>query len=337
MALMPQPAFRHATPPSRAPFPARRCALAGLAVCLAVASGCTEDPLGTGTTPTQVAGQAPNTPAQNQPATPPPQVIASPRVIDPTQVATPVPPSPRPTASVAMPDASASPGASPSASASVSPSPGASASPDADAFEMTGVATDLAISGPGYFVLATKPEPTVLEDLFFTRDGHFKVVKETVPTGSVPLARLKHADHGTFYVVGYAHAGAGTGAPDETSGLSEAVLATTWYGAPARAAALGLDADRNPDATTKLSFDATGALRVADAAPRGADGNPMQAYVGLAQFTRPQDLTAVPNMPGFWRYNANAGSLYLGVAFTGTSRPVGTANLILTGTLEGGN
>ncbi|MFN3432501.1 MAG: hypothetical protein ACK46X_21455 [Candidatus Sericytochromatia bacterium] len=195
----------------------------------------------------------------------------------------------------------------------------------------------MAISGPGYFVLATKPEPTALEDLFFTRDGHFKVVKDTSTANGVPMARLRHADHDTFYVVGYAHAGAGTGAPDETSGISEAVLATTWYGAATRAAALSLDADRNPDATTKLSFDATGALRVAGLAPRGADGNPMQAYVGLAQFERPDDLVTVPGFSGFLRYSPNAGRLFLGVAFTGTARPVGTANLIRTGTLEGGN
>ncbi|MNS23991.1 flagellar hook protein FlgE [compost metagenome] len=306
-------------------------------MCLAAMSGCTDDPLGTGTTSTQVAGQAPNSPAQNHPATPPPQVIASPRVIDPTQVATPVPPSPKVTASPAMPGASASPGASPSASASVSPSPGASASPNADTFEKTGVATDLAISGPGYFVLSTLTEPMVLENLHFTRNGHFKVEKDPASAGGVPMARLKHADYDSFYVIGYSHGGTGTSAPVEQAGLSEAVLTTTWDNQPVKTAALILDADRNPEATTKLSFDATGALRIAGSAPRGVDGTLMQAYVAIAQFQVPDNLVPVAGADGLLRYNATVAQMHLGVALTGTSRPVGNANLILTGTLEGGN
>ena len=71
--------------------------------------------------------------------------------------------------------------------------------------------------------------------------------------------------------------------------------------------------------------------------PRGADGNPMQAYLAIAQFQHPSGLVAVTGADGLLRFNATVAQVHLGVAVTGLSRPVGTANLILTGTLEGGN
>lgn len=301
-----------------------------LAALTLVVAACTEEgPLGG--TPTQVAGSAPGTLAQNQPATPPPQAIASPKPNAPNQVATPTPlhlaspppPSPSP---VPLPGASTTastaPGVSPSPTASGSPDPAASPTPtpSPSPFITTGVATDLAVSGPAYFVLSKKKNPTALEDLIFTRHGHFKVVTEGAHH------YLKHADYpDTFYVQGYTKFSSLEDAPDEINGISEAVLTTTWSGSPTSLSAVAIDLSSD---SSKVKFNGQGELTINGVNPGGR-----HTYVGLAQFQQPENLIARPEYARFYRYTA--GPLFLGVAFTGTSRPVGTANDILTQTLNG--
>jgi hypothetical protein len=195
------------------------------------------------------------------------------------------------------------------------------------------VATDLYISGPAYFLLSTKAAPTALEDLLFTRNGHLKTKTETV--NGLSVYRLVHADDG-LYVLGFAKAGASAsaGVPDETSGISEAVLTQNWGGTATAASALTLDADRNAGADTKLSFNTLGLLRMTDADPRAGTGDPLTAYVALAELEHPEALVSVPAFTGVYRFNANAGRIFTGVAYSGANRPVGSANLIKPTYLE---
>jgi flagellar hook protein FlgE len=198
-------------------------------------------------------------------------------------------------------------------------------------YTKTNVATDLAVSGPGYLVLSTKRNPTMLEDLFFTRKGHLKLQNEV--DNGLTLTRLMHTANGTFYLLGYQAAGSPAGDPVETTGISEGVLSTTWGGTAIAPAPLSLDADRNAKASTDLNFTSEGQLLMGTAAPHATDGRDLTAYVVLAQFTHPESLSAVSGIDGFFRYNANAGPIFMGVA--GLGRPVGAANLILPATLEG--
>jgi len=299
---------------------------------LVVAAGC-EEPI-PGATALKPAGQAPAAIAPT-PATPPPAAVSTPdRPPATPQVATPPPatPIPRvtPTTGPVTPGPSGSPGASASPSASPSPSPTASASLAPGALRTTNAVGDLAISGPGYFVLATRPDPAGTEDLLFTRHGHFVLKSE--PAGALPLFRLKHADHG-FYVLGFQRAGA-TGAPDEALGTNGAMLGTLWSDQAITAAGLAADGDRNPDAGAKLSFDFAGRLLLAGAAPRGTDGSAQPSYVAIATVATPSALKPAPGFAGIYRYAAGAGDVAIGVAVSGAGRTVGNVSLILTGKLE---
>ena len=308
-----------------------------LAASLALAAGCDELVPGTAGQPAPGASGQP-TLTQGRPATPGPAAVATPERGSPPPVATPLPhpvptvtPTPPPIAPSQDPAGSPSPGAS--ASPAPSPSPTASPSP--------GAPGDLAISGPGYFVLATKPYPLGLEDLLFTRQGRFRLEAEQI--GAVSVQRLRHADH-AFYVVGYQIAGTPPEAPAETALEDAVALATSWAGEPVAAFGLYLDADRNPQAQARLGFDFTGRLQLAGAAPRAADGGPATSYVAIAQFDSPDRLVPAVGFAGILRYEVSAleadeeappgGQIHLGVAVSGAGRTVGNANLIRTGTLE---
>jgi hypothetical protein len=281
-------------------------------------------------TPLVATGDASGTAvAQSHPATPPPKTVATPtpgqevqKVATPTPVPTPATPGPSPTQ--AAPSPSASPTVDPAATGVATPAP--------ERYKKTGVATDLSVSGPGYFVLATKPNPGGVADLLFTRNGHFTLVHDTA--GALSLWRLRHASF-QFYVAGYMVAGGtGAGAPDETAADGRAQLQTSWGGLDTSLQGLVIDAERNADATSLARFDFTGRLMLGEVAPRGADGGPVQVYVGLAQVADPAGLVAQPGFDGVYKYAPAAGTLQLGVATSGDGRPVGNANLVLTGQLE---
>lgn len=301
------------------PEPSRLLALAAL---VGLTVGCAEDPAGTAGSDTRLAGAGPGAAAQF--ATPTPRVLLTPGPEDRPEMATPEPtPPPVATPAPTPTPTPATPSASPSAAASAGP------------FEKTGAATDIAVSGPGYFVLSTKAEPVSVDDLLFSKNGHLTVEKDTAQ----PLAvyRVRHGDH-QFHLVGFARAGtSAVGAPGETSTLLGPSLLTSQWGGTVTGAGLALDADRNPEAASKLSFDYTGKLKVAEADPRGTDGAPIQAYVAIAQFDDPDALVPQPGFAGVYRYQGEAGVIRVGVAVTGTERPVGNANLILVRTLERGD
>ncbi|MDB5097838.1 MAG: hypothetical protein JWM80_2259 [Cyanobacteria bacterium RYN_339] len=261
--------------------------------------------------------------AQAHPATP-----AAPAMATPKPAPSPLMATPRPSV-VAVPTP---PPASPSPTASLDPAASPVATPTPDRYKKTTVATDLAVSGPGFFVLATKPNPASAADLLFTRNGHFKLVHDTA--GALSLWRLRHATF-DFYAAGYMIAGGtGAGAPSETSASDHAELATSWGGLDTTLGGVVIDAERNTDALTTARFDFTGRLLLGELAPRGADGGPVQVYVGVAQVAEPSQLVAQPGFAGVYKYVPAAGALQLGVATSGDGRPVGNANLILTSTLE---
>lgn len=298
---------------------------------LALAAGCDEPAPGTALKPT--GSQA----APGLPATPVPQVVSTPERAAAQPIATPLPATPLPPLKSPLPtpiapSASPSGGASavPSADASGGPSAAPSASASPGSLRTTNAVGDLAVSGPGYFVLATRPDPAVTEDLLFTRHGHFVLKSE--PNGALPLFRLKHADHG-FYVLGFQRAGA-SGAPDEAVGTGGAMLNTLWGDLATTAAGLTVDGDRNPNAPTKLSFDFAGHLLLTGAPPRGTDGTALPSYLALATVTSPAGLVPAPGFTGIYRYAAAAGNVTIGVAVSGADRTVGNASLILTGKLE---
>jgi hypothetical protein len=291
--------------------------------CLLALAACEDPGLSAG-----VAGDPAGLAQQAHPATPPPREVTTPRPLASQQVATPTPTpgraSPAPSPSAAAPSPSPSAGLEAAASAAATPAP--------ERYKKTGVATDLAVSGPGYFVLATKPNPGSVADLLFTRDGHFSLTHDSA--GALSLWRLRHATH-AFYVAGYMIAGGtGAGAPDETAAADHAELATSWGGNPVVLEGLVIDAERNVDAPTQARFDFTGRLLLGELAPRGSDGGPVQLYVGLAQVANAGGLVAQPGFTGVYKYAPAAGQLQLGVATSGDGRPVGNANLVLTGTLE---
>jgi hypothetical protein len=98
---------------------------------------------------------------------------------------------------------------------------------------------------------------------------------------------------------------------------------------------LSLDAERNVGADTKLSFgNSQGLVRMSGLDPRSGTGEPLTAYVGVVEFGDPSKLELVPAYDGVYRYNANAGRIFVGVAYPGTGRTVGNRNLIKAATLE---
>ncbi|HEY9723541.1 MAG TPA: hypothetical protein V6D47_16135, partial [Oscillatoriaceae cyanobacterium] len=278
-----------------------------------------------GTTDVQSTPDSPNAGQIDETAaTPPPRLAPSPASNDAPPVATPVPPTPLPAAKPSAPQPIAT--ASDATGTVVLPSPVASG------YHKTDVPTDLAVSGPAYFVLATKPDPQGLEDLVFTRNGHFKLVSET--DGGLNILRLRH-DPDDFHVVAYARENAGESAPDERSGTGDSVIATTWQGTAVAADGLALDADRNPDALNKIGFDYTGRLQIGGADPRASDGQSEALLLALAEFANSSALAPVNGFPGMYRYQAAAGTITMGVGVSGPNRTLGDGNLLLDGNLEG--
>lgn len=291
------------------------------AAVLAIAIGCTDgNATGVQTSATDpVPGLA-----ENAPATPAAKSEPTPLPSDASGFATPVPPPAPATAPPSPTQPLSTPGDATSTVALPSPIP--------SGYRKTNVPTDLAVSGPAYFVLSTRPDPAGLEDLIFTRDGHFKLVAET--DNGLNHEWLRHDPDG-FNVVAYVRENAGASAPDERSGTGDALLATTWQGTAVQATSLALDADRNPDLLAKVAFDYTGRLAIGGADPRASDGQPQATLVTLAQFADPAQLAPLAGFAGMFRYQAAAGTMTLGVAVSGPGRTLGNANLLLAGSLEG--
>lgn len=273
------------------------------------------------------------------PATPPPRAVATPfrEVLPP--VATPglaTPPARvTPTPSPISPDGRQSeptPEATASRDTLASPSPQPSASGTLGPYRTTQQPMDLALSGPAFFVLATKPEPTAKEDLLLSRHGHFRMQQEMGARGMV--WRLRHGDLG-LYVVGFSGPqGPDPQEPEERTQLGDVPLWTRWRDTPASMTALTLDAERNPQANSQLRSDHTGLLQLQLDPPRAEDRSPLRVRLALIEVERPEALLPASGTTLMFRYAPAAGPARLGVAVSGAGRVLGSRNLVLTGRLE---
>lgn len=201
---------------------------------------------------------------------------------------------------------------------------------------------DLAISGPGYFVLSTELAPRSFDDLLFTRQGRFELrfVPEASPapgaTGT-PFGgpgRFRLVTPEGLYVLGYDYEGPeGTRVPAESSGSSYAAAFTLET---IEAGPLAVDAVVNSNLRPHFNFK--GQLLNQEQPPLGADREPRQLFVAIAQVEKPEALVARPGLPAYtWRFEAGV----VRVGFAGVRggeaairRPVGEANLILPETIE---
>lgn len=259
-------------------------------------------------------------------------------VVSPTSFGgpTPVPEAPVMGEAPASGPASAAP--TTAASGTVAPSPLPSGE-----FVRTYDPLDLAISGPGYFVLSTELEPDSFEDLLFTRHGSFELrfVGEASPApGSVgtPVlggpGRYRLQTPEGLYVLGFDYEGPeGTRVPAEARGSSYPAAFTLET---VEAGPLALDAVAN--ANLRPHFNFKGQLLNQERPPLGREGEPRQMFVAIAQVEKPEALGARPGLPAYeWR--SEAGVVRVGIAGVrggeaDLRRPVGEANLILPETIE---
>ncbi|HEY9723542.1 MAG TPA: hypothetical protein V6D47_16140 [Oscillatoriaceae cyanobacterium] len=198
---------------------------------------------------------------------------------------------------------------------------------------------DVAIAGPGYFCVATRPNPQSLDDIFFTRYGHFEfdfvpAASSTPEAGSGPGTwRLMTPDG--LYVLGFTTQS--TQLPAEARGTTLSTFTLGGSGGPTLTAApIGVDAMANPTFEPRFNFQ--GQLTNQTQAPVDSDGNDQLIYLAIAQFDAPGGLNA---HPGETTYNwiSDAGTIDVGIAGVraepdSVPRPVGAANLIRPETLE---
>lgn len=198
---------------------------------------------------------------------------------------------------------------------------------------------DVAIAGPGYFVLAARWPATDLADLYFTRHGAFRWTYHAATDADArPGYRLESAEG--LPVVGYARAGALATDPSEGRG-GDFSSAFDLEGGRLLPATLAVDALANPGALPQ--FDFRGQLTVgSDAAgtglPRDADGHAWSLFLAVAVPEDPAALVPVAGMP-WWRYDPAGGALDVGLAGRprhpgDLPRPVGDAVVLRPGWLE---
>lgn len=238
--------------------------------------------------------------------------------------------SPTPCPSGGCVDASAT--ASAGATVAASPVPSPTVAP-----RETGNGLDVAIAGPGTFMLAGRVPLTDLAEVYFTRTGSFRWIYHgadpSAPGPAHPTYRLETPDG--LPVLGYTLASEDdTRLPTEGSGGS--LDALTLDGGRAPLAPLSFDAVANPAAAARFDYrgrvllDGTAQDQVLD-----ADGRAWSLYVAVAQ---PEDVgTLVPLTGAWWRYDAgriDAGLAGCPQAPGELPRPVGEANVLKPGWLE---
>lgn len=254
--------------------------------------------------------------------------------------ASPAPATPAPAASVApsrSPEATPTPSPSASASGGV---PGATGR-----YHKTWDPLDIALSGPGYLVLSTRPDPRTLDDLLFTRYGELDL--KYVPAGSPAPGATTVAGPGAWrlqtpeglHVLGFDYEGEDDAPhPAEAQGRDFESAFTLGAGSSSRLSAgpLALDSLKNPDLVPAFNFK--GQLTHRNRPPLGADGEPRQMFVAIARVQNPQALKAQPGLSAY-RYVPEAGVLQVGIAGIRATegslpRPVGDAVLVMPETVE---
>lgn len=213
------------------------------------------------------------------------------------------------------------------------PSPAASGAPPEPAPSAsagrTGRGLDVALEGPGYFLLATAERPTRWSEIVLSREGRFvwRFYPEA-PAGASPDAnpaptygpgkfRLESEDG--LVALGFSLPGAEGSWPPEQIGTSvDAALGSPVSG---EIRALGLDFPGNRT-TPRPRLDFQGRL-IDDAGPWLDDqGAEHRLHLAVAQVARPDALGAV-GARGRYRYDPAAGPLRVGIpaARAGASEP----------------
>lgn len=256
----------------------------------------------------------------------------------------PVGPSVAPTAGPATPDPAGSPVPSPAASApEASPAPSASpAQPGVTGrYDKTFDPLDLAIAGPGYLMVARRPDPQSFSDVLFTREGALDLVYvangSPAPGGATVVGpgewRLQTQDG--LRVMGYSYEGP-DGAPPPAEMRSTNFQSLFQPGGAGRVGAIAVDTQANLNFAPHFNFK--GQLLSQQRPPTDLEGDDLQIYVAIVQFERPAGLKPVTGFPGYM-YAPEAGVVSVGIAgvttpAAGVPRPVGDANLIRPETLE---
>jgi hypothetical protein len=199
---------------------------------------------------------------------------------------------------------------------------------------------DVAIDGPGYLVLATRPDPRDWADVVFTRAGglHLEFLQAASPlpgSAGYPVTgpgEWTLRDPAGRFVLGFEPGQDPSRlAPPETRGTAYTSVFGLGRGAagPIR---LPSPAGLAPDAW----LDFQGRLTIAGQPPVDEDGRARFLYLAVAQFELPGKLVQAP---GGLRYDPEAGVVEAGLAGFPAARgdarrPVGDANALAPGYLE---
>ncbi|MFN3432500.1 MAG: hypothetical protein ACK46X_21450, partial [Candidatus Sericytochromatia bacterium] len=230
------------------------------------------------------------------------------RPIGPSPGAAPATPAPSGAPASPTPSPSPSPTETPR-SPSASPSAAAVAPGVTGSYRKTFDPLDLAIAGPGYFVLATRPDPRGFEELLFTRTGQFDLVYVAAgsPAPGVPTVvgpgewRLMTPEG--LYVLGYQYRGEEAAMPpSETRSMS--FQSAFRMGGTASVGPILIDSQSNLNFAPHFNFK--GQLLSDQKPPMDTDATPLQVYVAIAQFERPAALKPRPGFPAF-TYDADVG------------------------------
>ncbi len=201
---------------------------------------------------------------------------------------------------------------------------------------------DVAIAGPGFLVVATRPAPRDWADVTFTRQGELTLAFQQAASPLPGAAGFPLTGPGEWtlrtpdgrWVLGFELAqDPNRYAPPE--GRSTAFQAAFALGGGAAVGPLRLatSASLRPEAW----LDFSGRLTLAGQPPVDEDGRTRFVYLALAQVERPERLVAAPG--GGFRYDPAAGLAQVGLAGLAAGRgeaprPVGDANRLAPGYLE---
>lgn len=205
---------------------------------------------------------------------------------------------------------------------------------------------DVAIAGPGYLVVAARPDPRDWADVAFTRDGALglEFVQAASPQPGAVGFPITGPGEWTLrtrdgrWVLGFELAqDPDRYAPPE--GRSTAFSqAFALGGVAGGGAALGpLRLETAAGLAPEAWLDFRGRLTIAGQPPADADGRARFLYLAVAQVELPGRLAIAPD--GDRRYDPEAGLVEVGIAGLAARRgeaprPVGDANLVMPGELE---
>lgn len=206
---------------------------------------------------------------------------------------------------------------------------------------------DVAVAGPGYLVLATRPSPRDWADVTFTRRGELGLAFQQAASPQPGATGFPLTGPGSWtlrspdgrFVVGFELARDPDGyAPPEgrSTAFSSAFALGGVAGGGASFGPLALETASSLAPEVWLDF--RGRLTIAGQPPVDAEGRARFMYLAIAQVEEPRGLLPAPG--GGLRYDPAAGLVEVGLAGLPAGRgeaprTVGDANVLMPGYLEG--